>query len=113
VLTELVPRGILLAGADLAHVGVRFGDPEPLSELQLKLLDKKDRATLRSAVLGDAPLFFNSVMEAGDPRRICCLAPIFALLSVLPGARGKILRYEQATDATGTVSYASVGLWGD
>jgi MEMO1 family protein len=111
ILAEQGPKAVVLAGADLAHVGIRFGDPEPLSELQLKLLEKKDRATLQSAARADATLFFNSVMEAEDPRRICGLAPIFALLSVMPAARGKVLRYEQATDATGTVSYASVGLW--
>jgi len=111
LLADLGPRGLVLAGADLAHVGPRFGDPEPLSEHYLRLLETKDRATLRAVAEGDATAFHASVMEADDPRRICGLSPIFGLLEALPGARGKLLRYEQAVDPTGTVTYASLGMW--
>jgi len=111
-LEERGPRAVVLAGADLAHVGPRFGDLEPLTASHLELLEKKDRATLAAAARGDAGGFYDSVMEAEDPRRICGLAPIYGLLAALPGVRGKILRYEQASDPTGTVSYASMGWWG-
>jgi hypothetical protein len=111
-LAEAGERAIVVAAADLAHVGVRFGDPEPLSDGHLELLETKDRATLSAVAGGDAGAFFGSVMEAGDPRRICGLSPIFGMLSALPGARGKLLCYQQAVDPTGTVSYASLGLWG-
>jgi AmmeMemoRadiSam system protein B len=114
--TVLGERGesmVLLAGADLAHVGPRFGDPESLSPEHLGQLERKDRATLETVAQGSAPAFLASVLEAGDPRRICGLAPIYGLLAALPGTRGKLLRYEQATDPTGTVSYASLGLWSE
>jgi len=110
-LKERGDSALVIAGADLAHVGPRFGDPEPLSDLQLQLLEKKDRVTLELVRRGDAPGFMDNVLQAGDPRRICGLAPIFGLLAVLESVTGKVLRYEQATDDTGTVSYASVGLW--
>jgi AmmeMemoRadiSam system protein B len=102
---------IAIAAADLAHVGPRFGDTEALTPPQLQLLEKKDRATLEFVRHGDAPGFMQSVLEAGDPRRICGLAPIAGLLAGLGKTNGKVLRYEQAIDDTGTVSYASVGLW--
>jgi len=110
-LEERGRTAIAIAAADLAHVGPRFGDPEALTDLQLRLLEKKDRATLEHVRKGDAAGFLESVLHAGDPRRICGLAPIFGLLSALGTVDGKVLRYEQATDETGTVSYASVGLW--
>jgi len=110
-LQERGPTAIVVAAADLAHVGLRFGDPEALTDLQLQLLEKKDRDTLELVRTGDAARFMRSVLEAGDPRRICGLAPIFGLLSAVGRSEGKLLRYEQATDSTGTVSYASVGLW--
>ena len=111
VVSQARGKVIVLAAADFAHVGPRFGDPEPLSSLQLRLLEKKDRATLEHVRRGDARGFWSAVLEAGDPRRICGLAPVFGLLAALGPSRGKMLRYEQATDPTGTVSYASVGLW--
>jgi AmmeMemoRadiSam system protein B len=112
LMEDLGERAVVIAAADMAHVGVRFGDPQPLSEKHLELLEKKDRQTLQAVTAGDARGFFASVMESGDPRRICGLSPIYGLLSVVSGARGKLLRYEQTVDATGTVSYAAVALWG-
>jgi MEMO1 family protein len=111
LLNECGQSAIVIAAADLAHVGPRFGDPQPLTDLQLRLLEKKDRATLEHVRQGDAAGFVQNVLEAGDPRRICGLAPIFGLLGALGNAEGKVLRYEQATDETGTVSYASMALW--
>ena len=111
LLEERGNTAIAIAAADLAHVGPRFGDPDALTPIQLQLLEKKDRATLEFVRHGDARAFMEGVLEAGDPRRICGLAPIFGLLAALGGADGKVLRYEQAIDDTGTVSYASVGLW--
>ena len=113
LLRERDGEAIVIAGADLAHVGPRFGDPDPLQDRHLELLEKKDRATLKVAADGDAAGFFASVTDAGDPRRICGLSPIYGLLSALPsGAQGRLLRYEQANDPTGTVSYASMSFWG-
>jgi AmmeMemoRadiSam system protein B len=112
LLSERGDRALAVAAADLAHVGVRFGDAEPLTPSQLELLERRDRETLHTVVAGDAAAFRDAVLEAGDPRRICGLAPVTGLLSVLGPVRGKVLRYEQADDPTGTVSYAAIGLWG-
>jgi len=111
LLAERGARAIVVAGADLAHVGPRFGDPDPLDTHHLDLLEKKDRETLGHLEDADAAGFHASVLRAGDPRRICGLSPIYALLHALPGARGKVLRYEQAREPSGTVSYASAGFW--
>ena len=34
-----------------------------------------------------------------------------SIVGALGPSQGKLLRYEQANDPSGTVSYASVGLW--
>jgi hypothetical protein len=53
-------------------------------------------------------------MGDGDRRRICGVAPIYALLYLLAGARGEVLRYTQWTDPAGeaAVTFASVAFWG-
>lgn len=112
LLRERAERAIVLAAADLAHVGPRFGDPGVLSAEGLSFLEGEDRRTLQLVSEGDAAGFYASVMEDNDPRRICGLSPIYGLMAALPDARGKVLRYEQSTDDTGTVSYASMGIWG-
>jgi hypothetical protein len=110
ILESRGPETLVLAGADLAHVGIRFGDAA-LSAHHLELLEKRDRETLQTVVRGDPGEFFQAVGAGGDPRRICGLSAIYALLEVLPGARGQLLGYAQATDPSGTVSYASLGLY--
>ncbi|MBI3457175.1 MAG: AmmeMemoRadiSam system protein B [Candidatus Rokubacteria bacterium] len=104
-----VPRRYcLVAGADLAHLGPRFGDPEPVSRVRLAQAEAEDRALLSLVASADARGVFAAVAVEGDSRRICGLSPIYALLATLPAGRGRILRYGQWPDPQGTVTFASV-----
>jgi AmmeMemoRadiSam system protein B len=104
-----VPRRYcLVAGADLAHVGPRFGDAEPVSPWRLARVEAEDRALLSLVTQVDPGGFFTSVKVDGDSRRTCGLSPIYALLATLPAGRGRLLRYGQWPDPQGTVTYASV-----
>ena len=101
-------RVTFIAGADLAHVGPRFGDPEPVSPAGLAAIDREDRQMLAAVEAGDAAAFFESARRDGDRRRICGLSPIYTLLRALGGARGTLRRYGQWPDPRGVVSFASV-----
>jgi AmmeMemoRadiSam system protein B len=101
-------RVAFIAGADLAHVGPRFGDPEPVSDAGRAAIEREDRAMLEPVAAGDAAAFFASVAADGDRRRICGLSPIYALLRVLGGHRGALRRYGLWPDPDGVVSYASM-----
>lgn len=101
-------RVVLIAGADLAHVGPRFGDPAPVSAVELTRIADEDRAMLEPVAAGDAQAFFESVARDGDRRRICGLSPIYTLLRALGGARGCVKQYDQWPDPSGVVSFASV-----
>jgi AmmeMemoRadiSam system protein B len=101
-------RVAFIAGADLAHMGPRFGDPAPVSRAELAVIDREDREMLRAVEAGDADGFFESARRDGDRRRICGLSPIYTLLRALGGARGTLRRYGQWPDPQGVVSFASV-----
>ena len=103
-------RVAFVAGADLAHVGPRFGDPEPVSPDELARIEREDRAMLRTVTRADAPAFFESVAADGDRRRICGYSPIYALLRCLPGATGALRHYGQWPDPQAVVTHASVVL---
>lgn len=100
-------RVAYVAGADLAHVGPRFGDPEPVSTRRLAAIEAADRAMLGPVVAGDAEAFFASVEADGDERRICGLSPIYALLRCLD-APGRLAHYAAWRDPQGVVSFASL-----
>ncbi len=97
----------LIAGVDLAHVGPRFGDPDPNTEESLKAVAAADLAMLEAVTAGDPVGFFTGVAHDGDRRRICGLSPIYTLLRALPGAGGRLLRYQQWPDPEGAVSFCA------
>ena len=98
----------VIAGADLAHMGTRFGDAR-LTEDQLKAAQRDDLAALALAEDVEPEAFFDAVAKDGDRRRLCGFSPIHALLCALRGeARGKLLRYAQWPDPDETVTFASL-----
>jgi len=108
-------RVVVVAGADLAHVGPRFGDDRPLGPEERERLQRQDRASLEHATALDAGGFWEHVAQDLGERRVCGLAPIWSLLrSVSGGARGRLLHYEQTVDDEdgSIVSHAAVGFYG-
>lgn len=103
-------RLFVLAGADLSHVGLKFGDLEPPTPLSCEKLKSDDHRTLEFAIHGDAEGFYRSIQEEGDCRKICGLSSIYTLLKTLDAPRGKILHYDQSPDPTlpSVVSHAAV-----
>jgi hypothetical protein len=108
---ELGPRVVVIAGADLAHVGPRFGDPLALGPELREELQKTDAASLDLSAQGDAAGFWKQVTGDLETRRVCGLSPIYAMLQTLPTAsRGNVLHYEQTIDSDdgSIVSHAAV-----
>ena len=103
---------VVIAGADLAHVGPRFGDAKPFDEGERAALHETDRESLDHATRGDAEGFWRHVAGDLETRRVCGLAPIYCLLrTVAKGARGHLRHYEQNVDPEegSIVSHAALG----
>jgi AmmeMemoRadiSam system protein B len=107
-------RVLVIAGADLAHVGPRFGDTRPLDGEERRALAERDHESVQRAAVGDARAFFDHVVEDLDTRRVCGVGPIYTLLRTLPaGAAGHRLGYSQCVDPRegSVVSHASLGFY--
>ena len=107
-------RAFVVMGADFAHVGPRFGDPNPLDAVARQGLAHRDHASIAYMHTLDARGFYEHVREDLDVRRVCGLAPIYAALRVLPKtARGSELHYAQCIDPVegSIVSHASVAFY--
>jgi len=103
-------RVCFVAGVDLAHVGRQFGDREPITDDFLKWVESEDRELVDRLAALDAPGFFNAIAKDQDKRRICGFSPLYSLIHLLDGARGKHLKYSQAfTPETGSaVTFTSL-----
>lgn len=105
-------RVCVIAGVDLAHVGKRFGDQEPLTSGFLDEVREVDGRLLHHVERLDAESLIQDIRRDQDRRRICGYPAIYTLLSVVDAHEGRLLRYEQAADVESqqAVTFASMVL---
>ena len=106
-------RAVVVAGADLAHVGPRFGDARPLDSRARRALADTDGASIDRVVEGDARAFFDDVTSDLHVRRVCGVGPVYTALRALGGAAGELLHYDQCVDPQegSIVTHASIAFW--
>jgi len=116
------PDILLIAGADLCHIGKRFGGAEPFTEELVSRARAADLAMLESVTGMDAEGFVKFIQKERDRRNVCGTPAIYALLSALSGSGApdrerlcaRLLSHEMAVDAEGesAVGFASVEISG-
>ena len=113
ILSNRKKRVLVLASADLAHVGVQFGDAEVPDRFTLETLEEEDRRLLEYAERMDAEGFYEVLRREKNRRRICGLSSIYTLLRIVDARQGKMLQYGQAMDAgtQSVVTFASMGFF--
>lgn len=100
-------RTLVVAAADLAHVGPAFGDALPLDLAARARLGAQDRQLMEVLGRADPEAFLDEIRRDGDQRRICGTAPIYLMLAVLAGVMGVPAGYAQcpaSEDGTSIVS---------
>jgi MEMO1 family protein len=85
---------LVVAAADLAHVGPAFGDPQGLDYIGRAQLRKTDERLLTTIYRGDATAFFEEIKAEGDRRNICGLPPIYLMLRILEESTGEKAGYD-------------------
>ena len=89
---------LLVAGADLSHVGRAFGDDRDLDDAFLEHVRGRDRAALEALEAEGANSFLRALTEHDNDTRVCSAGCIFAIAHALRGATATVLRYHQAVD---------------
>jgi AmmeMemoRadiSam system protein B len=102
-----------IISGDLAHIGPKFGDPEPVAEPALEHSRKQDETLLMQAERLDMAGYFQTIQAEADSRRICGLPPTYTLLEAIHPASGKLLHYDQYVHPRGheSVSFASMAFY--
>jgi MEMO1 family protein len=86
-------RAIIVAAADLAHVGPAFGDLLPLDLAARARLETQDRRLIQILGKADPEAFLEEIRTDGHQRRICEIPPVYIMLSVLAGTTGSRAGY--------------------
>ena len=101
-------RSLVVAAADLAHVGPAFGDPYGLDFVARAQLQQADERLLATVYEGDADAFFTQVQEEGDRRNICGLPPIYLTLRLLGETSGRPAGYAQCPADSQGLSFVTI-----
>lgn len=101
-------RTIVVAAADLAHVGPAFGDSYPIDLVGRARLTAADQQLMAAICTGDAEALFQGVKQERDRRRICGLPPIYLTLRYLDGAEGEVSGYMQCPADQRSTSLVSI-----
>jgi AmmeMemoRadiSam system protein B len=89
---------LLIAGADLSHVGMQFGDERSLDEDFCAEVGARDEAALAHVAANQPDAFITQVAREDNPTRVCSAGCIFTAMTALPDANVLLLRYHQAVD---------------
>jgi AmmeMemoRadiSam system protein B len=110
LLVDCGQRICVIAGADLSHVGLRFGDPFSPGTLDLQSLEQEDLEKIKEVANLNQEGFWKAILQDNDRRRVCGYPCIYTMLNLMQADTGKLLRYGQMNDSnTGSaVSYASM-----
>jgi len=102
-----------IASADLAHMGLQFGDREGMNEYGLRILSQQDQEMLECVEKMDGEGLFSLIAAERDRRRICGFPAIYSMLKLLGAKEGKLLKYGQAftPETQSVVSFASLAFY--
>jgi AmmeMemoRadiSam system protein B len=102
-----------IASADLAHMGLQFGDQDGVNEYSLRVTAQEDQEMLEYAEKMDGEGFFSSISRERDRRKICGLPAIYSMLKTFDAKEGKLLKYGQAftPETQSVVTFASLAFY--
>ncbi len=101
-------QALVVAAADLAHIGPAFDDPRPVDNFGLAQLKAKDMSLVDTICAGDAEAFFDGIRQEGNRRNICGLAPIYLMLRILEDGRGELAGYDRCPADVDHTSFVSI-----
>jgi AmmeMemoRadiSam system protein B len=102
-------RTIVVAAADLAHIGPAFGDTFLVDYVRYLRLQAADEILLQPVLQSDPEGFYQSIAREGNRRNVCGLPPIYMTLRLLNhGTVGEVVGYDRCPADTQNTSYVSI-----
>ena len=101
--------GCFVISGDLAHIGPKFRDPDPVSPGQLAACRIQDERLLATFATPDPDAYAAIIHGEQNARRVCGFPPTWLTLTALRPKRGRALHYQQYVEPGGheSVSFAA------
>jgi AmmeMemoRadiSam system protein B len=103
----------VIAAAELAHLGMRYGDSAPPTDFSFHRSMQYDLEMLKFVEDLKPEEFAGYIQKEKDQRRISGFSPIYCLLRLIHAEKGQVLRYDRGiTDQyNSTVTFASMSFF--
>lgn len=103
---------LVIAAADLAHMGRQFGDPFGLSDELYRNIEREDRAALDLLIRNRPDDFWHAVERDDNPRKVCSGTVLYALGKILESANPRVSlldwNLDPIAETQGVVSFAAL-----
>ncbi len=99
---------LVVAAADLAHMGPAFGDAYGLDFVGRAQLRRADERLLAAVHAGDAAAFYAQLQAEQDRRHVCGLPPIYLALRLLEESSGETVGYDVCPADPQGLSFVSI-----
>lgn len=103
------PDTFFLVSGDLAHIGQKFGDPQPAQSM-LDEVQSFDEQFMDIAKANDSSGMLQHMSQEYDPYRICGFPPLLTFMETMPELSGQLLNY-QVWDEQERNSAVTFGAW--
>ncbi len=103
----------LVGSANLAHIGLRYGDQKPPTDFSFHRCMQTDLEMLKHVENLEPEGLAQFILNEEDKRHILGFSTIFTVLKLLQAEKGEVLRYDRGiTDQfNSTVTYASIAFF--
>ncbi len=112
-MAESGKEACVIASAELAHIGMRYGDSAPPTDFSFHRCMQTDLEMLKTVEELNGDAFAQFIHKEEDRRRISGFSAIYTLLKLIQAEKGQVLRYDRSvTDQfNSTVTYASMAFF--
>ncbi len=106
-------RVCLIASANLAHIGLRYGDDKAPTDFSFHRCMQSDLEMLKHVENVDAQGFAEFLLKEQDHRHVLGFSALYLMLRVIEAEKGEILRYDReiVDQFNSTITYASAAFF--
>ena len=103
----------MIGSANLAHIGLRFGDDKAPTDFSFHRCMQTDLEMLKNVENVDPENFAQFLITEQDKRRVLGFSVIYTLLKLIEAEKGEVLRYDReiADQFNSTITYASMAFY--
>lgn len=112
-LLTLRQEACVVVSANLAHIGLRYGDQKPPTDFSFHRCMQNDLEMLKHVENLDPEAFAQYLLKEEDKRHLLGFSPIYVMLKLIQAEKGEVLRYDRGIidQFNSTVTYASMAFF--